>query len=192
MISLALAFALSLLTAAPPSQAPAAEKPSPAERVLEKGSSFASLSASWTVSGGEHLAQGHAGFGYFLVKRFSLELDLVGGWADYGRKRGSTERTWLFGPDAFARYHVLRIGILSLYGDVGAGMRLFGSDFPVRGTRFNFTLQAGLGFQVMALGRFGIAAGARYFHISNSSLAGTDRNPGHNATQFYAGLVCGF
>jgi hypothetical protein len=190
MLSLALAF--TLLTAAPPPPAPAAERPSPAERVLEKGSSFASLSASWTISGGEHLWQGHAGFGYFLANRFSLELDLVGGWVDYGRKRGPTDRTWLFGPDAFARYHVLRIGILSLYGDVGAGMRLFGSDFPVRGTRFNFALQTGLGLQVMALGRFGIAAGARFFHISNSSLAGSDRNPAHNATQFYAGLVCAF
>lgn len=195
MAPLILAFALLAAPAAPAAQAPAAqatqaEERSPAQRALEKGTWFGNLSASWTVSGGEHLSQAHVGLGYFILKRFSLELDLVGGWADYGRKRGPTDRTWLFGPDALARYHALRIGPLSLYADVGAGMRLFGSDFPVRGTRFNFALQTGLGAQVLLVGRFGIAAGSRWFHISNSSLAGTNRNPGHNATQFYAGFVC--
>ncbi len=187
-----LVLALSLFAAAPLSSAPGTEERAAGRDSLDKGSSFASLSASWTVSGGEHLAQGHLGLGHFLFRRFSLELDLVGGWVDYGPKRGPTARTWLFGPDALARYHALRLGPLSLYGDVGAGMRLFGSDFPLRGTRFNFALQTGLGVQVRVVGPLGVAAGARYFHISNSSLAGTNHNPGHNATQFYGGLVCAF
>jgi len=144
---------------------------------------------SWTAAGGEHLNEVHVGLGRFLVDGLSVSLETVGGLLDFGRKAGPTAQTWAAGLDLVARWHPLRAAMGSLYVDAGTGLRLFGSPFPVGGTRFDFALRAGVGGTAYLARNVSLEAGVGWFHISNAALWGIARNPGHNAAWFQGGLL---
>ena len=173
---------------APSAQSEGSERPAVRRGPLDRGSSFAPLYLSGTIAGGEHLVEVHAGIGHFFFNHLSVEFDLVAGRVDYGRRRRAVARTWDAGGDLMGRWHFLRFEPGSIYLDAGTGIRVFGSEFPIGGTRFNFTLQAGAGVRVRLWEPLALIGGARWFHVSNASLWGRARNPAHNALQLYAGL----
>ncbi len=72
------------------------------------------------------------------------------------------------------------------YLEAGAGILGSSDPLPEATSRFNFTPQGGIGFQIMQPGARAIQMGVRYHHISNAGLA--RRNPGINSLYFFTGI----
>jgi hypothetical protein len=65
-------------------------------------------------------------------------------------------------------------------------------DTPQGGTHFNFISRIGLGATVRLDEHVHLMFGARYWHLSNARIEGTDRNPNFNGAQVYVGLMWQF
>ena len=70
---------------------------------------------------------------------------------------------------------------------LGAGALMATEQVPAGETRGNFSLLAGLGYDVMIDTRRFLSLEYRFHHISNAKIG--PRNPGINAHSFVAGLT---
>jgi len=81
---------------------------------------------------------------------------------------------------------------LTFFVEGGLGVSYATLEVPLRGTQFNYLVQAGGG----ATHRLGRRASAildlRYFHLSNASLNGPDHNPDIQALGGHAGILLWF
>lgn len=69
-----------------------------------------------------------------------------------------------------------------------AGFMLFNERFPdERGTRFNFTLELGGGFEFIVFHDLSISLGYKYHHLSNGEFG--EQNPGVDSNVFYGGIT---
>jgi len=124
---------------------------------------------------------GGVGMSYFIVDDFSIDLELLGwGFSQRGSDAAGGNLNLLF------RWHFLRRGPFTLYGDAGAGILITTDDVPYDGSPFNFTPQAGVG----ASWEFGddvhLLVGLRWHHISNARIYSD--NPARDSLQIYAGI----
>lgn len=185
-----LAFALLALSAAGP--APGQDGPVLARPMgAPVRPNFGSFSFSTTFSSGGQLTEAHLGIGHLFAPPFSLEVEAAAGAVSYPLLGGGHRSTFSIGPDVLARWRFLRGEAGSLFADAGPGIRVFGSAFPDGGTRFDFTLEGGLGGALRLSDRFELAGGLRLFHVSNAALWGVKRNPGYNSAQVRLGLQYG-
>jgi len=148
------------------------------------GSATFGLSA--TDDGDLYLA--HVGGGYFFMDDVSINLEGVFGGID--PETGDADSA--LGLDLLLRWHFLNSDDhrFSLFAEGGAGLLWLDSNFPVSGTRQNFTPQAGVGVMWEALENVNLMGGVRWHHISNADKTGSDRNPGYDGVMIFAGLTC--
>lgn len=132
----------------------------------------------------------HAGVGYHVADRFSINLEGVFGHLNAGDDQG--EDGGVIGFDLLLRWHLVTTDNWSFYIDGGAGLIWFNDEFPSRGTHQNFTPQLGLGFTLRLSDHARLMAGARWHHISNANKSGIDRNPGFDGVMFYGGIMFPF
>ena len=99
-----------------------------------------------------------------------------------------------FGLNLGARYYFWDpVDDLSLFAEGGLGIIETEHRVPAPdGTHHNFVEQAGLGLRWRICDCIGILAGARYQHLSNASIHGSDRNPSIDAFGGYGGISIAF
>ena len=138
-------------------------------------------------SNDEILASGAMGAGYFVFDNTELNLELLGYHVTQD------------GPDAEAiglqlllRHHWIQFDRFSLFVDVGPGIFEGTTEVPRDGTSFNITFRSGPGLTYRVTDNFYLIGGARYFHLSNASLEGRDKNPSINGVEGYFGVMFTF
>ena len=179
---------LTLLLLGPAPQ-PRADEPPP--------SSFANANrwyAEFLVHGladvtNRHVDMGGASFGigYYVRPNLALNADVSGYRFDNGRDNGGA-----VGLTLGLRHHILKIGNASLFMDVAGGIIEASANLPRHGTHFNNTFDFGPGIALPLKDNVSLIVGARYFHISNASAQGSNRNPSVNAIQGVIGLTFRF
>ena len=138
---------------------------------------------------GDHFESGAACFEYFVRDDLGLFAEGVGysfGPRDGGDGPGE-------GFNVGTRWRFLKLGRAAIFAEGLLGVFTANdAPFPSRGTRFNFTEQAGLGVEYRLTDNIGFIAGGRYVHMSNASLHGGDFNPGFDGVGAYGGLTIRF
>jgi opacity protein-like surface antigen len=176
------------------SQAIAAEK---MDRV-EEPSAFAQ--GSWTIGpvggyiaeafggDGEELYYGGATLEYFAWDDVAIVGEFLGFYVN------QSEDTEGLGFNLLGRWHFwMPCKSVALFLDGGAGLIEGFDNIPSPdGTYHNFTLHAGGGFKIQLADNINLLAGARYFHLSNASIHGPDRNPSLDGFSGYGGLLINF
>lgn len=132
---------------------------------------------------------GHAGVGYFVFDKISLNLEAVGGAVD--SQDGSSDPSAV-GLDLLIRYFFFQKGDLSVFAEGGAGIIWFDDHFPAAGTYQNFTPQVGLGLLYHLTGDLNLMLGARWHHVSNARKRGIEHNPGFDSGMVYMGIMIPF
>ena len=149
--------------------------------------SYANYVSAKGNSNDEILASGAVGAGYFVFDNAELNLELFGYHVTQD------------GPDADAiglqlllRHHWIQFDRFSLFVDVGPGIFEGSTEVPHDGTSFNITFRSGPGLTYRVTDNFYLLGGARYFHLSNSSIEGRDKNPSINGVEGYFGVMFTF
>lgn len=110
---------------------------------------------------------------------------------------------WFFdqdADDAFAagfnlmfRWHFINKDRYSVFAEAGAGLLLASDEVPDGGSEFNFMPRAGMGLTWrFSDGPARLILGARWQHISNARLFGSDRNPGRDTGMIFTGIMIPF
>lgn len=143
--------------------------------------------ASTTFLDDDHgdLSTLHAGVGYYLTDRVSLNALAFAGWAE----SNVDDAGIVGGLDLLARWHFLMREKWSLYLDGGVGFQQADTDFP-SDTHHNFRPQAGVGIAWHVNPRVRLIGGARYLHVSNASTS--PGNDGGDWAQPYVGVMASF
>ena len=84
------------------------------------------------------------------------------------------------------QYHFGRGHRLIPFVLAGAGLLVTGQQVPEMTSKFNFTPQAGFGFDLLRHHGTSITTGVRFHHVSNGGFSRP--NPGHNSFYFYSGF----
>jgi opacity protein-like surface antigen len=133
------------------------------------------------------MAGARVGVGYYVLDNLACRLELTG--YHVSEEPGDAAA----GQASFGlRHHLFDLGKSSLFVDVGGGVFEAGRRVPEGGTQFNFTFETGLGVAIPLSDRIDLEVGARYFHLSNASLHGSDRNPSVNGPEAFLGLMFRF
>ncbi|MAE64891.1 MAG: hypothetical protein CMJ18_11535 [Phycisphaeraceae bacterium] len=136
------------------------------------------------------LYDGRVAFGYYFLDNVAINAELTGGYAkvydDSRQDAGFGDLEVLF------RWHFAGEPGWSLYFDGGAGIMQSTLSIPDEGTHFNFVLSAGLGATIDLNDRLKLMGGARYVHMSNARMRGSNRNPGWDGMMLYLGLMLTF
>ena len=114
----------------------------------------------------------------------SLGLELVG----YGISQPGPEAV-AGGPQIVFRHHLVNTRDTSFFLDLTAAFAEASERVPAEGTRFNFIEEFGMGVTRDLPGNAHLLLGVRYYHLSNASLEGHDRNPSNNGIVGYVGLL---
>jgi len=155
----------------------------------------------WSVGGGGAIGGRRVGTNvnaniqlhYFIVDDFEMGLEF-GGWL-FDQPGGVPGADDAIGANFNLnfRWHFIDRGPWTVFAEAGAGVLGASNEVPNGGTEFNFTPRAGLGM-TRSLGPGGarLMVGARWQHISNARIDGSDRNPGEDAAMAYASVVFPF
>lgn len=84
---------------------------------------------------------------------------------------------YLVGASALIRRRLHERGPLAIFADAGLGVSYANTPVPVRGTRYNYLLQAGAAVTRRLMDRVDLIGHLRHLHLSNKGLAGSSRNP---------------
>lgn len=125
--------------------------------------------------------------GYVVVQQEAIlpgSLEIVGEPGYFTVFEGRTAHAW--GLAALIKYNVWTGTRLTPFLEGGAGVSYATIRVPRRGTNFNFTPQAGIGFHYAVGERSTLDFEWRYHHFSNAGIS--DANPGINISSFLLGL----
>lgn len=132
---------------------------------------------------------GAVAFNYFLTPDLSAVFEFGGHYFD--EPAGVPSDTGGGSLGALIRWHFYtnQDRTFSAWGEVGAGLLIADQEIPQDGSEANLTPQAGIG----ASWQLGdspnrIMGGARWHHISNANLSGSDDNTGRDSILFYLGI----
>ena len=126
------------------------------------------------------LRMGSGGVQRFVRNAVSVSAEVS--WLRFNRRRSDTQG---MGTALLGRWHPVRRGGGSVFGEAGVGGVVTGESGPLGGTSFNFSTHLGLGGEV-SLRRAGLTGGVRWYHISNGNLSRP--NPGWDTIHGYLGL----
>jgi hypothetical protein len=129
----------------------------------------------------------HAGLTYGLRRGI---LVIVRAPLYYVDQRGTD--AFLLGVTAGVRGRIYRRGRLSVFLELDVGLSEADVAVPPRGTRFNYLALGGAGTTVRLKGAVHLLASMRWVHVSNSGVAGRDRNPDIEALGPQIGVLMGF
>ena len=130
----------------------------------------------------------HAGGSYYVFNNLSLGLELSGGFAH--QSDFDAKDAWLYGVSAILRHHVLELDRrTTIFIDASCGPFEASHRIPAGGTHFNFITRVGLGATYQLKDNLYLIGGARYFHLSNARIEGSDRNPSINGVEGVLGLM---
>jgi len=129
------------------------------------------------------LIQGVFGAGYAPINNIQLSGEIVGIYVAPDVQGGEG---WGGGMNLRSRFQLFQFGRSNFFLDLSAGWMETDHPLPAKGTHFNFTETAGLGFSIPLNENFFLLAGGRFQHVSN---AGISRNPGYDGVQAYFGLM---
>lgn len=126
----------------------------------------------------------HVGLQRFVFDNFSLGAEII------------TIAVVQPGDDAAAigligtvRHHVIQTESTSWFIDFGFGPVQASNRVPEGGTRFNFITRIGPAVAIELNERVSLVTAARYWHLSNARIEGSDRNPSLNACELSIGLM---
>jgi len=143
-------------------------------------------SEAWGFNGSkENLYGGVVSFGYFFLNKLSLNAEMT-----FMAVEQYSGNTFLGGISLVFRWHYFTIERFSLFMDAGFGVSGAGDRVPPpSGTNFNFLIHAGLGTTYKLSKHLCLFGNFRYFHLSNGSVFGTDRNPDIDALGGQLGVM---
>jgi len=124
----------------------------------------------------------HAGYGYFLLNRLSLNIDMFSSYIRSGIDNNGVG----IGMDLILRKHFCKShdNMMSFYIDAGSGLQQQSTNYS--GYRhFNFRLMTGIGGSLRFLNRMRLLGGIRYLHISDAGIKGG--GGGFDGFMFYTG-----
>ena len=171
-------------------QAPAQEVSPPAQRHGFDAGTWAIYGYGSATVGSDQgeVYEAHVGVSWYFIDNLSINFGGFGGYVNGdGDDNGSS-----LGMELLLRWHFLRRESGSLYLDGGSGIIWTEDPFPDGGTHQNFTPQTGIGTTARIDENLHLIGGVRWYHISNASKSGLDRNPGYNAAQLYVGVMVPF
>ncbi len=151
----------------------------------------------WSVGAGGQLGgrrldsavTGNVQFHYFLVDNFEIGLEFSGHFFD--QPTGGDAIGVGFNPNF--RWHFFKRDRFTVFVDGGAGILGTTDEVPDRGTEFNFTPRAGLGLTWQpGEGAMRIMFGARWQHVSNARIDGSERNPGMDNAMVHLSVMFPF
>ena len=123
-------------------------------------------------------------YGYHILNSLSLLAE--------GLLLGARQEDWntfMGGICIRSRWVFLQRRYFSLFMDAGVGVSMATRRIPeTRGTHFNFLILGGPGVILHVRDAWMITGGFHYLHISNSSIAGSGRNPSLDAAGFRVGI----
>ncbi|QNN21051.1 acyloxyacyl hydrolase [Planctomycetales bacterium ZRK34] len=164
----------------------------------EEPSAFAE--GNWTIGPiGGYIAESFGGndeelyFGGAAVEYYAWDdIAIVGEFLGYYIDQ--SEDTEGLGFNLLGRWHFWKpCKAVALYVEAGAGLIEGFDNIPSpNGTYHNFTLHAGGGFKINLGDNVNFLAGGRYFHLSNASIHGADRNPSLDGFCGYGGVLINF
>lgn len=124
----------------------------------------------------------HAGYGYFLWNRLSLNIDMFSSYIRSGIDNNGVG----IGMDLILRKHFCNShdNMISFYLDAGSGLQQQSTNFS--GYRhFNFRLMTGIGGSLRFFNKIRLLGGVRYLHISDAGIKGG--GGGFDGFMFYTG-----
>jgi len=127
------------------------------------------------------------GVGFYVFDNVAIQMDLTGYGFSEGRSDGAA-----VGITLGIRHHIFNVGDNSVFLDVAGGEIEASDNIPYGGTHLNNTIQFGFGVAHPIAENTYLIGGVRYFHISNASSEGGDRNPSVNAIQGVFGVMWRF
>jgi hypothetical protein len=101
---------------------------------------------------------------------------------------------WGVNPAIIFRWHFYRSedNDLTAFADVGIGAMISDDDVPQNGTSLNFTPRAGLGITKAISDQWRFQIGARWSHVSNGRIFGSDDNPASDGIMLFVGFTTTF
>jgi hypothetical protein len=126
----------------------------------------------------------HVGLHKFVFDDFSLGAELIA--AGVSQPGDDTAAVGLIG---MFRQHLFQADRASFFMDFGFGPIQAGDRVPQGGTSFNFITRVGPGVTYELNETTDLVLTARYWHLSNARIDGSDRNPGLNAAELSVGLL---
>lgn len=135
----------------------------------------------------ERIESGSVGVGYYFLDNNSISAEFAGfAVQQAGGDSAISEANFRL------RTHFLQAGPFSFYVDGAAGVSIANNETPRGGTYYNYVLQIGPGVAYRLQDHLFLMGGARYWHLSNAQIQGSDRNPSINAIEGYVGLMLTF
>jgi hypothetical protein len=87
----------------------------------------------------------------------------------------------------FWEFHIGPVPV-GLYGELLGGISYSARSVPEEGSNFNFTQDAGMGFEMILVDGVSLIGGYRLKHLSNADLF-NDANPSQNDNHVYGGIA---
>lgn len=164
-------------------------QPATDEPFAQGSFSFSShTSASFSTNDGSMVRQDMAA-GFYFFHGHAVTLNLHAGHLN--GIDGVDDGT-IGGFDIIFRSHWVRFENWSIFIDGGAGIVWTEDTFPTGGTAYNFVPQVGAGVTIELCDHTHLIMGARWHHISNANIKGSERNPGYNGILIYFGLLLNY
>ena len=144
-----------------------------------------------SVSGGDRgkgeMYALHAGYGYFLWDRFSVNIDILGACI----RSGIDDNGVAAGIDVLLCKHFYKRhdDLWSMYFDAGCGLQQQSTNFSGR-RHFNFRLLGGFGGTLKIFDHLRVMGGIRYLHSSDAGIKGG--GGGFDGFMFYSGGMVSF
>jgi hypothetical protein len=136
----------------------------------------------------EEFATASVGVGYYLFDNHSLTLFAQG----FHVNQAFGESTDAGAVFVLGRSILYNIENFSFYIDGGGGYSWANSAVPIGGTTYNINARAGLGLAYRLADDTYLMGGARYFHLSNGHIHGSEKNPSIDGIEYYVGVMFAF
>jgi Lipid A 3-O-deacylase (PagL) len=148
------------------------------------------LVEAWDLNGTprDRLAAGSTGVSLPIGEHWSAVIELLGAHV----VRQTPPDATLVGLSALLRRELTDGQHLSFVVEGGIGASYASVEVPVRGTRFNYLLEAGAGVAQPVGPRASLLLKIRWLHVSNNSLNGPDHNPDVQALGAQVGIAVRF
>lgn len=135
-----------------------------------------------------------AGYGQYFRDNLGFWLELNAMRFEYAGEHKDRGSVTGIGITPILRWHPIQYGAFSAFADIGLGVALTESRYPIfgddeRGTYLNTTPQLALGATWQIDENYFIKAGWRYYHLSNGDIYGEERNPGHDSDGYFLGGI---
>jgi hypothetical protein len=128
-----------------------------------------------------------AELGYYFWKNTSFSLEAQGAWVE--QPGGGNNDAILGGLGILGRTHLIVHDHFSFFIDGGIDFTYSDQNVPQYGTHFNFNPKVGVGATYQLEDRTFLIGGARYYHISNGKIHGSEDNPSYDGVQFWGGVM---